>query len=77
MTLRRLTPQPPAYVAWENALTDELGDALELCRSDAQGIVEAQADAVADAWRRRLDPKTIAAILAEAATGMTSGGAAG
>ena len=68
MTLRPLTAQLPAFVAWEDEVTDELGQALDVCRSDAQGIVEAQAETMDSAWLRQLDAKTAAALIIEAAT---------
>lgn len=76
MALQRLTPQPPAFVAWEDEVTDELGAALDVCRSDAQGIVEAQAETMVSAWLRQLDAKTAAALVIEAATPKDTEGAA-
>lgn len=75
MTLRPLTPQPPAYVAWEDEVTDEIGQALDVCRSDAQGIAEAQAETMVSAWLRQLDAKTAAALVIEAATPKSTEGA--
>lgn len=76
MALQRLTLQRPAFVAWEDEVTDELGAALDVCRSDAQGIVEAQAKTIVSAWLSQLDAKTAAALVIEAAAPKDTEGAA-
>lgn len=68
MKLQLLTPQPPAFVAWEDALTDAVGDALATCRSDAQAIVEAHAEIVVQAWRAQLGAQAAAGRVIAAAT---------
>lgn len=49
------------YTAWEDAVTTAVESLLEVSRSDAQGIVEAQAARMKTAWEGGMSPEDMAA----------------
>lgn len=55
------------YFEWEGAVTEAIADALQVSRSDASGIVEAQPFYMQQSWGNGIDAQhTAAKILAAA-----------
>ena len=55
------------YFEWEGAVTEAVADALQVNRSDASGIVEAQPFYMQQSWGKGLDAKQAATKVIEAA----------
>ncbi|HXD08171.1 MAG TPA: hypothetical protein VN680_19255 [Burkholderiaceae bacterium] len=53
--MRPLTPQNARRIAWEHQVCESL-DALGLCRSDAQAVMEAVPELVDELFAQNLDP---------------------
>lgn len=47
-------------IRWENELTEVLEHELQICRSDAQGLMEAQPQLIREAWRQKLSARDAA-----------------
>jgi hypothetical protein len=73
--MKPLAPQPHAYVAWEDEVTEAVAHALQVCRSDAQAIAEGQGPALQATWLEQLDAQAAAVRVIEAATPAQAGGA--
>ncbi len=41
-------------IRWENELIETLENELQICRSDAQGLMEAQPQLIREAWQEKL-----------------------
>lgn len=55
------------YTEWENAVVEEVAEALQVCHSDASGIVDGQPFFMQQSWGKGMDAKqTAGKILAEA-----------
>lgn len=52
--------QVMSYHEWEGAVVEAVADALEISRSDAAGVVEAQPFYMAQSWGKALDAQQIA-----------------
>jgi hypothetical protein len=51
---------------WEDRVTDLLADELEITRSDAQAIMEANEDLVGAQWAAKATPEAAAAAVSAA-----------
>lgn len=57
------------YSKWEDEVTTIVGNDLEMSRSDAQGVVEAQSFIMSQCWGKGLEPKETANYVAAASNG--------
>lgn len=57
------------YFEWECAVTEAVADALQVSRSDASGIVEAQPFYMQQSWGKSMDAQQTAAKILAAAQG--------
>ncbi|WP_119737011.1 hypothetical protein [Pseudomonas sp. Larv2_ips] len=57
------------YFEWEGAVTQAVADALQVSRSDASGIVEAQPFYMQQSWGKGMDALQTAAKILAAAQG--------
>ncbi|WP_339534767.1 hypothetical protein [Pseudomonas hunanensis] len=55
------------YFEWEGAVTDAVAEALQVSRSDASGIVEAQPFYMQQSWGKGMDAQQTAAKILAAA----------
>lgn len=56
-------PPTPNRLEWEEAVYLSIETQLEVCRSDAQALVEAREHSLEDAWQTGLSPETTAHLL--------------
>lgn len=57
----------PAHLEWEDKVTISIEERFEVCRSDAQAIVEVQSETMEAGWRYRWDPDRTADAVMRAA----------
>jgi len=57
------------YFEWEGAVAQAVADALQVSRSDASGIVEAQPFYMQQSWGKGMDAQQTAAKILAAAQG--------
>lgn len=58
---------------WEDKVYDAVAEALGASRGDAQGVVDARGEALADAWKYRLAPKSAAKMILDAGAAPAAG----
>ncbi len=65
------------YTNWEDDVTSEIAEELEIDRGDAQGIVEAQSFKMQQSWTKGLSAKETANLIIEESSKMKEGGTIG